>query len=641
MSIRSLVFSLLLLSQVSSIWCAPWASEGIPRPRHEKRQFFDAIGSLATTFNRDATYDYVVVGAGTAGLTIAARLAEQKNITVAVIEAGTFYQVSNILIDSTPGGDVLFVGAYWGDNPIKNNAFVDWKFITTPQKGANNRLIHYARGKCLGGSSARNFMIWQRPTKQSLDEWVKLTGDDSYSWDKFLPYYQKSTTYTGPNMKKRAKNSTTTAQVGDYGANNGPLPVSHANYAAPFSSWMEAALREMGMPQADSFTAGKLEGSTYCASTIDPNNMSRTTSQTSFYNYASNKSLPMTVYSLSQAKKIIFDADKKATGVIVEGRGNTYTLKARKEVIVSGGAFHTPQLLMVSGIGPAETLKKYNIPVIKEAPGVGQNMQDHVFFGPSYRVKVDTLTKLANSVPSVIASYLTEYTFRAEGVLTNPVADYLGWEKVPEKLRSKMPQAVQKELKERFPPDWPELEYLSAPGYIGDFQDLFQGQPGDGFQYATILAALVAPTSRGTVTISSNNTNDLPVIDPNWITTQTDEQVAIAAFKRAREAFQTKVMGGVLVDTKEYYPGDDTQTDEQILQNIRKSVMTVWHASCTAKMGKDDDPMAVIDSNARVYGVKGLRVVDASSFAILPPGHPQSTVYALAEKIADDIKKGN
>lgn len=160
-------------------------------------------------------------------------------------------------------------------------------------------------------------------------------------------------------------------------------------------------------------------------------------------------------------------------------------------------------------------------------------------------------------------------------------------------------------------------------------------------KYATILAALVAPLSRGTVTLASTSANDLPIIDPNWLTSSTDQQVAINAYKRLRQAFASKAMSPVLADKNEYFPGSAVQTDAQILNIIKDTVHTVWHACCTNKMGKSSDPMAVVDSNARVFGVKSLRVVDSSAFALLPPGHPQSTVYALAEKISAQILAGN
>lgn len=258
--------------------------------------------------------------------------------------------------------------------------------------------------------------------------------------------------------------------------------------------------------------------------------------------------------------------------------------------------------------------------------------------GPTYRVKVDTLTKIANSIPSVISSFLTEYVSKKTGPLTNPVCDFLGWEKVPKPMRTNLSPTAIADLAP-YPEDWPEIEYLSAPGYIGNFSGLFASQPSDGYQYASILAALVAPLSKGSVTIKSANTADLPLINPNWLTHRTDQEVAIVAYKRVREAFASKFMAPVLTDKTEFYPGPSVQTDEQILNHIRKTLHTVWHAACTCRMGKEGDPNAVVDGKARVFGVKGLRVVDASSFALLPPGHPQSTIYALAEKISADILK--
>lgn len=258
--------------------------------------------------------------------------------------------------------------------------------------------------------------------------------------------------------------------------------------------------------------------------------------------------------------------------------------------------------------------------------------------GPTYRVKVDTLTKIANSIPAILSSFLTEYFNKRVGPLTNPVCDFLGWEKVPQTMRSGLSPTAIQDLSV-YPADWPELEYLSAPGYIGNFSGLFASQPKDGYQYASILAALVAPLSKGSVTISSADTNDLPLINPNWLTHRTDQEVAIVGYKRVREAFASKFMEPVLSNKTEYYPGPAVQTDEQILNHIRKTLHTVWHAACTCRMGKEGDPNAVVDSKARVFGVKGLRVVDASSFAFLPPGHPQSTIYALAEKISADILK--
>ncbi|PSN66435.1 GMC oxidoreductase [Corynespora cassiicola Philippines] len=587
----------------------------VPIEDHEKRQ--------------NAEFDYVIVGGGTAGLTLANRLSEDSNVQVAVIEAGTFYEITNPLLSSTPAGDVIFSGA----SPLDTNPLVDWNFVTQPQAGANNRRLHYARGKCLGGSSARNYMIYQRGDKGSYQRWADAVGDQSYTWDNFLPYFKKSIKFTPPKSPPRAPNASAEYNPAAFDPTGGPLQVSYANYAGPFSSYMEGGLNSIGISPAQDFNSGSLLGAQYCSSTINPNNQNRDSSQTSFLNAAQNRP-NLKVYSITLAKKILFNADKRATGVLI---GNGAILSARKEVILSAGAFQSPQLLMVSGIGPKATLQKYNIPVILDKPAVGQGMEDHIFFGPTYRVRVETFTRLANDPLYVAAQFAFDYTLLKRGPLTNPVCDFLGWEKAPRNLITPAAAAVL----DQYPTSWPDIEYLSGPGYIGNFQNLLLQQPKDGYQYATILAALVAPRSRGSVTIASADTADLPLINPNWLTDPTDQSVAVAGYKRARQAFSTPAMQAGLADPNEYFPGKGVATDAQILNTIRDTLHTVWHASCTCRMGKVDDPNAVVDSKARVIGVKGLRVVDVSAFALLPPGHPQSTVYALAEKVADDIKKGN
>lgn len=184
-----------------------------------------------------------------------------------------------------------------------------------------------------------------------------------------------------------------------------------------------------------------------------------------------------------------------------------------------------------------------------------------------------------------------------------------------------------------YPNDWPEVEYLTTAGYFGDGYDFVRGSPNDGYNYATVATALVAPLSRGTIELSSPDAADPPIIDPNWLTSPADVQIAVAAFKRARQLFQSPVMRPLLIGS-EYYPGLSVQTDAQILASIRKSFNTVFHAACTCSMGPANSSIAVIDSHARVIGVSKLRVVDASSFPLLPPGHPMSTVCECPLKLS-------
>lgn len=423
-------------------------------------------------------------------------------------------------------------------------------------------------------------------------------------------------------MNMRAANATPEYNNEAFSPKGGPLHVSYPNYAAPFSSWVQRGLRAIGLADAPDFNSGSLLGSQYASLTIRPSDESRSSAEASFIQSAIKANNPnLKLYPGAMASKIMFDDAKRATGVEVMSGGKPFTLNATKEVILAAGAFQSPQVLMLSGIGPAQTLKQYNIPVLVDAPGVGQNMWDHIFVGPTYRVQVDTFSKVARD-PVYAAQALVDYEAKQSGPLTSNSADYLGWEKVPESMLQDFTPQAKQDLAS-FPADWPNIEYLSGPGYVGNFSDLMANQPLDQYEYGTILAAVVSPLSRGNVTLQSGSINDLPLVNPNWLTSDTDAQIAVAAFKRARQAFQSSGMSPVTIG-EEYWPGSKIQSDEEILYMIRSNLMTVWHASCTCKMGKSEDPMAVVDSQSRVFGVKNLRVVDASAFPHLPPGHPQS-----------------
>ena len=562
---------LLAAALVSLTLARPSEPQQSKSGRHEKRQILDGtLGSLAGVLGEDQEFDFVVVGGGTAGLTMANRLSASGKYTVAVIEAGTFYQVTDPLLAQTPAGDVVFVGASAADT----NPAVDWNFFTPPQSGANDRVVHYTAGKCLGGSSARNFMIYQRPTVGAMKMWAEKVGDESFEWENVLPYYKTSCDFTPPNEAKRAPNATAEYNAGAFDQDRGPLHVSYANYAQTFDSYLQPAFNEIGMPTADDFNSGELDGIQYCSSTIDPSKGIRASSQETFLNDAAGRD-NLKVFELTMAKKIFFDDEKRATGVEVAAAGVApFVLSARKEVVLSAGAFHSPQMLMVSGIGPSETLNAHGIPVLIDNPNVGQNMWDHVFAGPSYRVNLETFTRLANDPVYVATQFAGPYSQQQEGILTNPVSDMLGWEKVPSDLREGLTPEAQADLSQ-FSEDWPEIEYISGAGYVGQFNDLLLSQPKDGYQYATILSTLVAPVSRGNVTIASADTNVLPIISPNWLESDTDKQVAVAAFKRARAAFASSALQEVVIG-EEYFPGSEVETDEQILANYANTLLTVW-----------------------------------------------------------------
>ncbi|KAJ5972442.1 Glucose-methanol-choline oxidoreductase [Penicillium vulpinum] len=576
---------------------------------------------------KNQTFDYVVIGGGTAGLTIATRLAEQGAGSVAVVEAGGFYELNNGNLSQIPAQDAFYVGTDLDDW----QPGIDWGFHTTPQAGAYNRASHYARGKCLGGSSARNYMAYQRGTKAAYQQWADIVGDSSYSWEHFLPFFEKSLNYTPADDALRGANASVTSDPTVLGTGDGPLSVTYPHYAQAFATWAQHALVEIGLQIRNGFQSGALLGQAYGLYTINATTMHRESSETSFLRQGLTDP-NLTVFQSALAKRIRFHG-KRAVGVDVETMGHAYTLSARKEIVLSAGAFQSPQLLMVSGVGPAATLKAHGIPLVANRPGVGQGMQDHIIYAPSYRVNVITQSALLNEEFEAQAN--RDYNERAAGIYANPTSDILAWEKIPEPMRSTFSNHTLQVLAE-YPDDWPEVEFLTMGGYFGYQKNYIRDNPSDGYNYASLAVSLCTPRSRGNITITSPDAAVPPVINPNWLTDSVDVELAVAAFKRTRDFFNTTAIKPILIGP-EYFPGSQVATDEEILDHVRKSFDTIFHASCTCAMGQAKDPQAVVDSKARVIGVDALRVVDASAFPLLPPGHPQSTIYALAEKIACDI----
>ena len=390
-------------------------------------------------------------------------------------------------------------------------------------KGGANRTIHYARGKTLGGSSARNYMVYHRsvkrlrntdptckrakkatrPTRGALQKWADQVGDQSYTFDNFLPFYRKSCNYTPYNAA--LYNSTILPQEpGVSDPAGGPLHVSFSNYADAFGTWAQKAFVAVGMKVLSSLNAGILNGSAYSTLTIDPRNGYRSSSESSFLQAAlQNGSAPM-IYKNSLARKLLFNGTL-ATGVLVTTAGSygvpelNFSLTARKEVIVCAGAFQSPQLLMVSGIGPQHTLQKYGIEVVKDLPGVGQNMWDHILFGANRRVNVQTASASLNS-PVAAAKLADQFRANGSGPLAAFGAGYYGWEKIPSPYRGNLSDASIAALG-TFPDDWPELEWLPISAYLGYQTNRQAEDPRDGYNYATINPGLVAPLFRGNITI--------------------------------------------------------------------------------------------------------------------------------------------
>jgi choline dehydrogenase len=324
----------------------------------------DILGSsFGTPVN--SSYDYVIVGGGNAGLVLANRLSV-GNHTVAVIEAGSFYEIDNGNVSQIPR--YVWSGVVGDVNPL-----VDWEFETEPEEGIGGAKIHYPRGKTLGGSSARNNMIYHRPTKGSLKKWAEDVGDEAYRWENFHKFYDKSVVFHPADTTKRLENSTPLHDPAGERARSGPVSISYANYVLPFTSWALKAAEAIGLKQLPGYLDGDLVGSSWHMQTTDPKTMIRDSSETAYLRPVLNRT-SLVVHTSTMALKVLFEGTQ-AVGVACSAAGKQFTLAAKREVIVSAGAIQSPQLLMVSGIGPRETLEKFGISVLVNAPGVGQGME--------------------------------------------------------------------------------------------------------------------------------------------------------------------------------------------------------------------------------------------------------------------------
>ncbi|KAH7117032.1 glucose-methanol-choline oxidoreductase [Dendryphion nanum] len=575
------------------------------------------LGSSFGIPGLNSTFDYVIIGGGTAGLALANRLTISGTNTVAVIEAGSFYELGNGNQSQIPRN--VWNGA--GKTLTDANPLVDWMFETEPEMGIGGVRMHYTRGRCLGGSSARNHMVYHRATVGAYKKWADEVGDASYEWENWKRYFDRSTTFHKADGAKRFANSTPEYDPAGERARDGPVAISYPNWATPITSWILRATVSLGMDAVPGWIDGVLIGSSWGLRSMDPRTQVRESSETAYLRPALKRT-NLIVYHSTMATKVLFNGTE-AFGVTASTLGRSFQLLARKEVILSAGAFQSPQLLMLSGIGPRETLDKFKIPVLVDAPGVGQGMEDHPGVNLAHKVKVPSSTVL--DTPKKYQEAIREYLQNGAGPLTSTGGEVVAWDKVPRRLISNSSAAVLDKL----PEDWPDLEFLSTTAFPGP-------KPPDNGDYAGLTVVLVSTVSRGNVTISSNSIFDPPVINVNFLTHKIDQELAIAAIRRGREILAHASLEPV-IDGPEVVPGIGITTDEQLLKYIQASGLTISHVSCTNKMGKEGDKSAVVDAKGKVFGVQRLRVIDVSAIPFLPPGHPMATVYALAEKLADDI----
>ena len=524
-------------------------------------------------------FDYIIVGAGTAGCVLANRLTADPNNKVLLIEAG----------DSD--------NYFWIDIPVGylytiNNPRTDWCYETEPEPGLNGRSLGYARGKVLGGCSSINAMIYMRGQASDYDHWSQL-GNRGWAWDDVLPVFKRSEDYQhGAN---------------EFHGNGGELRVEErrVNWEI-LDAWRDAA-EECGIPKIEEFNRGDNFGNSYFQ--MNQRRGVRWSGTKAFLRPIMSRS-NLTVMKKAQVREVLV-TEKRATGIkLIDASHSSVTMRARREVILAAGSIGSPQLLQLSGIGPSELLCDRGIDVKHELLGVGENLQDHLQIRTIYKVsKTATLNRRANSFAGR-TSMAIEYALFRSGPLTMPPSQLGAFAKSDEDQSSA------------------NMEWHVQPLSLDKF-----GEPLHKFDAITPSVCNLRPTSRGSVQITSDKVEDHPVIRLNYLSTEADRKVAIAGLKYTRRIMAAQAISRY--SPKELKPGIDCQTNEDLAQAAGDLGTTIFHPIGTCKMG--NDPMAVVNDRLQVHGISNLRVIDASIMPSITSGNTNAPTVMIAEKGAEYI----
>jgi choline dehydrogenase len=528
------------------------------------------------------TFDYIIVGAGSTGCVIANRLSENPRNQVLLIEAGGPDRLKDIHIP----------GAY----SQLNRTSVDWSFWTEPQEHVAGRKIYIPRGKVLGGSSSTNAMAYVRGNPKDFDEWEAL-GNSGWSYEDVLPYFKKSEhneNFSGPTYGK-----------------DGPLHVAHSLQPHPLGKSFLKACSEVGIPTNPEYNASQQEGAAMLQFTIKHNE--RHSAATAFLKPVLNRS-NLTVLTHMRVLKIILE-NKVAKGVqVLNASGELRNLFCTKDVIISAGAFQSPQLLLLSGIGNAAYLGKHGIPVIHELIGVGQNLVDHIWSGVSAWSTVPTNNETLK--PYGMAKSLFQYLVFKKGPLANSPLTANAFIKTQEAL------------------DRPDIQFHFAASavkedYTTDVYDVKTYPKESGF---AIMCILLRPKSSGWVGLHSSNPLDAPKIQPNFFADAEDLQTLKRGFMKAKKVMESQELAAFQKNGI-YFPG--SFDDAALESHIKRSLETLYHPVGTCKMGLDE--YAVVDSRLRVHGIHHLRVADASIMPTIITGNTNAACIMIGEKAADMI----
>ncbi|KAK2783072.1 hypothetical protein FQN53_009376 [Emmonsiellopsis sp. PD_33] len=588
----------------------------------------------ATTFC-GVEYDYIIVGGGTAGLVVAARLSEDTSLQIGVLEAGELRQNDPAI--NTPLLSFSLTG----------NPTYDWMFKTVPQEHVDNRAIDWPRGKVVGGSSAINHQVFVRASPSEYDDWEAL-GNKGWNWENLSAYFKKVESFTPiPDGHASARNA---YQLADQG-HEGPLKTTVTNDLTPLLDVWNATWNNLGVPTV---TAGadNTAGTQCTKSSIDPTTGIRSSSASAYY--APNAARPnLHLLSETLVSSISFAEAKDelvATGVKFVVGGKEYMCTARKEVILASGAVQSPGILERSGIGSKEILTKHGIKTLFDNQGVGENLQDHIFSAMGYEVtdekhSLDTVMATPERVGAAMAEYqATQTGLFASGTNASSYISYgqTGQETGPLKEAVKtvpVSPSLQKQyglqLKRLEDLNTPALQFSISPLYM---EVVFASAKPEGVKDSlSVIGAVATPFSRGSIHINSTQPSDSPIIDPRYLQHPADSQLLVTISRQNLKVAQTAPLSDAI--SKTIQPPQALTTDEEYAEYSRRTLGTYYHPIGTCSMLPKEDG-GVVDSNLVVYGTKNVRVVDASIIPLHISGNIQWTVYAVAERAADLIKNG-
>lgn len=545
----------------------------------------------------DTSFDYIVIGGGTAGALLCNRLSADRNVRVLLIEAGRKDDYHWIHI---PVGYLHCIG----------NPRTDWLYQTEADAGLNGRSLRYPRGKTLGGCSSINGMIYMRGQARDYDQWAGLTGDDSWRWEQVLPAFMKHESHW-----RLDEGQPPNPAFANLHGHKGEWRVEKQRLRWDILDAFSQAAQQAGIPATQDFNGGDNEGVGYFE--VNQKDGWRWNTAKAFLRPKCYGRPNFEMWTMAQATRLVVerqaDGALRCTGVKVWTGDELAHLTATEEVIVCAGAVNSPQLLQLSGIGPAEVLHQAGIPVTRDLPGVGANLQDHLQIRSVYKVRdALTLNTLAASPWGKLRIGM-EYLLRRTGPM------------------SMAPSQLGAFTRSRPELEHPNLQYHVQPLSLDAF-----GEPLHNFPAFTASVCNLNPTSRGTVHIKSPNFEDAPAIAPNYLSTAQDQQVAADSLRVTRRIVSQPALAQYAPE--EWKPGTQYQSDEELIRLAGDIATTIFHPVGTTKMGRDDDPMAVLDSRLRVRGVQALRVVDAGAMPTITSGNTNSPTLMLAEKAAGWIR---